>query len=343
MKKPLLFTFLLAASFSNAQMTAANEPTIGETAQLYVVDSFATNYAGTTGSGVTWDYSAIGGYNGVTQDVELLDPALNTYASDFAGATKLLSVGTINSFFSSTASDRTSQGFYYTEASLGDVLVTYDTDPAILCTYPFAFGGATVSDPYSGNLSLSFNGLPVNETITGTTTSEIDGEGTLLFTGGNSATNVIRYHSEDVAATTLPLVGAVDVIKSQYEYYDYANSNLPIFIHITITILPSGSTTPITETSLVLSKYDGLNNVSVNELEQFDFTIAPNPANDIVTIYGDFDANASAQLMDASGRVLQTLAIQNGQTIDLSALTSGMYLLTLNNAGQATTKTIVKK
>lgn len=340
MKKPLLFTFLLAATVSNAQMTSANEPNIGESETLFVVDSFATNYANVTGSGVTWDYSTINGYNGVTQDVELLDPANDQYASDFPGATKLLSVGTINSFFSSTANERTSQGFYYTEASLGDILVTYETDPAILCTYPFAFGGASVTDAYAGTLDMTFNGFPVNEPITGTTNSMIDGEGTILFTGGNSATGVIRYHSVDSAETTLPFVGDVDIIKNQYEYYDYASSNLPIFIHITITLLPDGGGPTITETSLVLSKYDGLV-ASVDELNKFDFTVAPNPATDVVTISGEFDANATAQLTDASGRVIETMTISNGHTIDVSSLNSGMYMLTINNAGQKSTKTVV--
>lgn len=342
MRKPLLFTFLLAASFSNAQMTQANEPSIGDASTLFIVDSFATNYSGTTGAGVTWDYSTITGYGGTTEDVEMVDPSTDPNSASFAGATKMLSVGTIKQFYASTAMERTSQGFYYTEASLGDVIVTYDVDPGTLCTYPFAQGGATVSDPYEGTISFTFNGLPVNETVTGTLTAEIDGEGTLLFPAGNSASNVIRYHSEDNAATTLPIVGAVDIVKSQYEYYDYANSNLPIFIHISISITPQGGGTPITETSFVLSQYDGIF-VSVDELEQFDFTVAPNPADDQVKVFGEFDANATAQLLDASGRVIETLNVSNGQSIDLSNLNSGMYMLTINNAGQTTTKTVVKK
>ncbi len=342
MRKPLLYTFLLAATFAQAQMTQTNEPTIGDAETLFIVDSFATNYSGTTGAGVTWDYSTITGYGGTTNDVELLDPSTDPNNASFAGATKLLSVGSIKQFYTSTATERTSQGFYYTEASLGDVIVTYETDPGILCTYPFAQGGATSTDNYEGNISFTFNGLPVNETVTGTIDAEIDGEGTLLFPNSNSATGVIRYHSEENAATTLPIVGAVDIVKSQYEYYDYANSNLPIFIHIQISITPQGGGQPITETSLVLSKYDGIF-VSVDELEQFDFTVAPNPAEDQVKVFGEFDADATAQLLDASGRVIETLNVSNGQSIDLSNLNSGMYLLSINNAGQTTTKTVVKK
>ncbi len=342
MRKPLLFTFLLAASFTQAQMTTSNEPTIGESSTLFVVDSFATNYSGTTGAGVTWDYSTITGYNGVTEDVECVDPTTNANSASFPGATKLLIVGDIEQFFTSSLTDRTSQGFQYTEATFGEILVTYENDPSILCTYPFAQGGATVNDNYDGTIDFTFNGLPVNESLTGTITAEVDGEGTLMLPNSVTLSNVIRYHSTENASTTLPLVGAVDVIKEQYEYYDYANSNLPVFIHLSISILPSGGGTPITETSLVLSQEDGAF-VNVEELETFDFTVAPNPANDIVTVFGTFDADATAQLLDASGRVINTFGIENGQTIDVSNLNSGMYLLTINNAGKTTTKTVVKK
>lgn len=342
MKKPILFTFLLAASFTQAQMTTSNEPSIGESSTLFVVDSFATNYSGTTGAGVTWDYATISGYNALTQDVECLDPTADPNGVSFPGATKVLSVGDIKQFFTSTASERTSQGFYYTEATFGDIIVTYENDPSILCTYPFSQGGAAVSDAYDGSLSMTFNGIPINEALTGTITASIDGEGTLLLPNSVSLSNVIRYYSEENASTTLPLVGAVDVVKTQYEYYDYANSNLPVFVHLTITILPSGGGPAITETSLVLSQEDGIF-VGVEELNSFDFTVAPNPASDLVTVYGEFEASATAQLLDASGRVINTFNVTNGQAIDVSTLNSGMYLLTINNAGQTTTKTVVKK
>ncbi len=343
MKKPLLLTFLLAAAASNAQMTTGNEPVIGDNVDMYVVDSFATNYAGVTGSGVTWDYSTIAGYNGTTQTVEILDPVNEPFASDFAGATKVISVGgTLKTYFSSTANDRTSQGFHMNEASLGDVLVKYDVDPLLMVNYPFDFGTTMIDDTYDGNLSLTFNGIPVNETLTGVSHASIDGQGTLLFPNGISATNVLRYYSADTAATTLPILGAVDVIKNQYEYYDYATQNLPIFMHVSIIIVPSGGTTPITETHLVLSKYDGLN-VSVNEIAEIDFTLAPNPTEGAVKVFGAFSAEATGQLLDQSGRVLSTFDVQSGQAIDMEGLTNGMYLIAISDNGVTTTKTIMKK
>lgn len=341
MRKPLLFTFLLAATVSNAQMTSSNEPAIGETVDLFVLDSNATDYAGVTGSGVTWDYSATGGYAGAYETVEVLDPSGETYVDSFPGATKVISVGSIKTYFSSTANDRTSQGFHMNEASLGDVLGMYGNDQQHQLNYPFGYGTAEVTDTYDGNLSLTFNGFPVYESLTGTSHNMIDGEGTLLFPDGSSA-SVIRLYSSDTAATTLPILGAVDVIKNQYEYYDYSASNLPVFIHVHSVIVQSGGSQPISEISLVLSKYAG-SDVNVDEISEVNFSIAPNPTENIVRVTGDFTANASAQLTDQSGRVLSTTTIQNGQTIDVSTLSAGMYLLTISDNGITTTKTILKK
>ncbi len=341
MKKPLLITFVLASTLASAQMTTSNEPVIGDLETLFVVDSFATNYAGVTGTGVTWDYSTIQGYAGTTNDVEVKDPASEPFTTDFPGATKVISIGgSINTYISSSLTERISQGFHLEEASLGDVLAKYGNDQLIMVTYPFAYG-STVTDNYDGNLELTFNGFPVNETLIGAATSQIDGTGTLLYPNGSSATGIIRYHSLDSAETTLPIIGAVDVIRDQYEYYDYSVSYLPVFMHITITIVQSGATTPVSEIRLVLSKFDST--VGINEVSEIDFSIAPNPAQDVVSVYGDFTSEAKAQLTDQSGRVLSTFNIENGQSIDLSGMASGLYMITVQDGGIATTKTIVKK
>lgn len=344
MKKSLLLVTLLSCSFANAQMTSANEPALGESVNLFVIDSFATNYANVVGSGVTWDYNNTAGYNGNTNTVEVLDASTQTYASSFAGATKVISVGgNINTFFSSTASDRTSQGFHMNEASLGDVLVMYDVNPLIMATYPMSYGSGDVVDNYEGNLSLTFNGGPVNEALTGNSIASVDGDGTLIFPDGTTTSNVLRYHSVDTAVTNLPLFGPADVIRDQYEYYDYASQNLPVFMHVRITIIQSGGSIPVAQTNLVLSKYQALGNVSVDELDEIKFTVTPNPVSDIITISGEFSSDAKAIIADQSGRILSSFTAHNGQTLNMADYASGMYLITINDGSTSTTKTIVKK
>jgi hypothetical protein len=55
-----LYVLLCSISYSvYAQMTEATDPSINSSSILYLCDSNAVNYANVTGTGVTWDYSAL--------------------------------------------------------------------------------------------------------------------------------------------------------------------------------------------------------------------------------------------------------------------------------------------
>lgn len=340
MKKTLLFIALVSGSMVNAQLNLSNEPAIGENSTMFLCDSFVTNYAGTTGSGVTWDYSTIMGYPGETRLVEVVDATTTPDASSFPASTKAIKVGTsLVTYFNSSAASRISQGFKFTEPSIGDVLATFETDDQIMMTYPFDFG-STVSDNYAGTIDFVFNSIPVNEALTGVSTATVDGAGTLIFPGGISVLNVIRVYSLDTTLTTVPIVGAVEVIREQYEYYDLTSQNLPIFIHSTVT-MQQPSAAPLAVTPMVLSNYEG-NYLTINE-NSFDFVVYPNPANDYIIVKGDFSSDTKSIITDQSGRVVLTPSIISGQSIDLSSLESGVYMIVIENNGSTSTKTIVKK
>lgn len=344
MKKTLLFGALALASYSNAQMTQANEASIGTLESLYLCDSFAVNLDGVTGMGVTWDYTNLAGYENEQRDVEVVDPTSTTYASDFPSSTQAILLGSsITSYYSSTASDRTSHGFMFNEPTFGDVIAKFDTDPEIVATYPFAQGNS-VSDVFSG--SIDYLGGAASVAATGVSYATVDGEGTLDLPGGVSLSNVIRYKLVDTswATITIPInLGDMEFIRTQYEYYDYTVSNLPVFIHSTITVQNVGASTPTTEVPLVLSYYPTTEFVGLNDQEEVSYSVYPNPANDLITLHGDFGADATATLVDQSGRVLGTYAIGNGTKIDISAFENGMYILNVHDNGATGTQTIVKK
>ena len=321
-------------------MTQANEPAIGESANMYLVDSFATNYAGVTGSGVTWDYSDLAGYTGQSRTIQVVDPATTSNATDFPTSTKAYDVGgSIMTYFTSTATDRTSQGFRFTEPSLGDVVSTYDNDELIMCTYPFALG-SSVTDAYDGNVSFNA-GIPTTETLNGNAYAWIDGQGTLSLPFGTNVTNVIRYKSIDTAYSTAPIIGAVELIREQYEYYEHGVMNLPIFLHAKITMQQPGGA-PLGEVALVLSYYPTEEFVGLNESEEVSFSVYPNPANNVINISGNFDNDATVTIFDQSGRVVKTIT-NNISQIDIADVDTGIYLLSIESNGETFTKQIVKQ
>lgn len=340
MKKPLLFTLLIATTAAQAQMTVSNESSIGETSTMYVCDASTANLAGVNGTGVTWDYSNLTIDPADTRVVDVADPATTSFASSFPNSTKVIQVeNTMNTFISSSATEKISQGFTFYESSIGDAVVTYGNDTQLLATYPFNDGDA-VQDNYSGDVNYTFNTVPINETLTGNSHSSIDGSGTLNLPGGLSISGVIRYKLVDTATTNIPVLNTAKLIRTQFEYYDYSDQNLPIFIHTTINLATTTGTT-LANVVTVLSKF-GYNNL--NTLDgTIEFNAYPNPTRDKVTLTGNFSDNAEGVITDQSGRILKNIGIKNGEAIDISDLATGTYMITLIDRELRTTKTIVKK
>lgn len=342
MKKKLLFISLFASSLVNAQsLTQANEPAIGESASMFLVDSFATNYSGVTGAGVTWDYSNLAGYENETRMIQVVDPSTTPDAASFPSSTKAYDLaGTIVTYYTSSATERTSQGFRFTEPSMGDVVSLYDTDEMIMATYPFA-NGNSLTDAYSGDVSYNI-GVPTTETLNGNAYAWIDGQGTLDLPLGVSLTDVIRYKSIDTAYSTAPIIGAVEIIREQYEYYKHSVQNLPIFIHASIKIQQPASA-PLGEVSMVLSYYETEEYVGLDEENQATFKVFPNPASEKITIEGNLNNLSVANLLDQSGRIVKTFNPSLNNTLDISDIDAGIYLLSIESNGAIHTEQIIKK
>ncbi|MBL1278654.1 MAG: T9SS type A sorting domain-containing protein [Fluviicola sp.] len=342
MKRTLLLATLAFSFLGNAQsLTSANEPTIGETSNMYLCDSFTVNYAGITGSGVTWDYSNLVGITGQTRLVSVLDATTAPNAADFPTSVKAISVeSSMTSYFTSTAADRTSQGFVFNEATLGDIVASFSTDNEVVVTYPFALG-STSTDLFAGTVSYVL-GVPTTSPMTGNVYSTIDGQGTMLFPSAVTVPNVIRYNIIDTSVATGTALGDLEIIRNQYEYYSNT-TNLPIFTITKLTIQTVGGGTVINEFSLVLSAYVTTNFLSIAEKEEVKFTVYPNPAENEIKINGEFSPNAVGQIIDQSGREVSNFKVINNAPIDISSLENGMYILRITDDNRATSKNIVKR
>ena len=346
MKKRLLIASLTLAYFSNAQsLTQTNEPTVGQTSTMFLCDSNATNLASVTGNTAAWDYSQLGKYTSQLRTINIVDPATTTNASSFTNSTVAFEIENfISTYSSSTTTDRNSQGFVFTEPSLGDVIAEYSSNNEVLLTYPFAYSN-TSTDNFSGTLSFSFNGIPQNPSCTGTVTSTIDGQGSLTV-GSTTIPNVIRYKIEDRTTASILFFGDIEFTRVQFEYYDLANSNLPIFIHANAKVQNVGSTTPLIDRSIVLSSIEPTAIVSANagltSNKTNNFNIYPNPTKGDLTINGEFNSDAQIRVIDQTGReIISALSLSNGSKIDLSSINKGLYSVEITNNGVKSTKNIV--
>lgn len=337
MKKSILFLAAVAMSQGTfAQLTQANEPEIGDLVQMYLCDSNTVQYDAVTGSNVTWDYTGIASYAGETREIELFDATTSPFVSEFPSSVKAFSIqNLITTFYNSTATERTVQGFVYTEPTLGSIIGKWSTNEEIVLTYPFAYSSSNL-DTYEGTVEAPGTGQPAFPS-TGSVTSTIDGEGTMLFPNGVSVSNVIRVKTVDNGDVST-IAGTINLVRTQYEYYDLANSSLPIFLVAKITI--SGTSffpTPSTQ-NIVLSKYQG-GTVGVTANEEIKFSVYPNPANDNITITGEFQ-NANVSIVNTVGQVVLNEEVSSGESINVSSLKSGIYLVKMQKDGVTTVKNI---
>jgi hypothetical protein len=340
MKKRVLLLTLLSSSLGFSQsLTQANEPAIGASISMFVCDSSYANFDSTNGNNVTWNFSGISGYSGVPSKNVSVEAPVN---SDYAPATKVMVIdGFVSTFWTSSAVDRTSQGFLYTDATVGDVEVKFATDNEKMCDYPFALSN-TFTDSYSGTL-YNATMTPMGATsCSGTCTAAIDGKGTLILPGAISIADVIRYKIIETTTSTITIFGStieITIVRTQFDYHNVNNSSLPIFSHISLDVFQNGNL--FNTTNLVLSSVEPSVLVGVKEGDRSDFVAYPNPAQGQITLKGEFGVGTSAQVLDQTGRVAVSVnGIDNGTILDISGLKKGIYFLSVVNKGEKTMKTI---
>lgn len=101
----------------------------------------------------------------------------------------------------------------------------------------------------------------------------------------------------------------------------------------------SSSQVPESVTDLIVCQNNtGLNEASNKESVQ----LFPNPANTLVTIQASqFWLGATIQVIDAMGKDIITVKDWNGETLDVSNLHSGLYIIELNTSEQSIQKRLV--
>jgi hypothetical protein len=340
MKKQLLFVTALITGMASAQtMDQSNEPSIGDLRLMYTCDSTTPKLENITGSGVTWDYSQLIGLNGQTKTIELIDPATSPNAASFTSSTKAFNIqGSLTNYFNSTTTQRIGQGFVFEEPSFGTVLAVFDVDEQIMVNYPFALND-NLADPFEGQLAFEFNGVPQNPTCTGRSYASIDGSGTLKLPGSVNLSNVIRFKTVDTVFTQVSFVIPLDVeiIREQYEYYDFASGNLPVFVYSSVTIQQIGATTPLIEQSVILSSEQPTSNAGMEDLSTLNVSIFPNPADNQLIFSGDLSGLALAKIVDATGREVKTIVLDEfnsgAKICDVTNLVGGNYFVQLISKG----------
>jgi len=300
---------------------ATNEAAIGSLASLHLCDSNANIQANIMGANATWNFSQIAGIFGVTKDVQILDATQDPNYASFAGSAKMYDIGgNLQTFYSSSPNGRISQGFVFNEVSLGAVVASWNVDQENLMAYPLSLASNPLIDVFSGTVTSTATGtLPA----TGSSVTMVDGSGTLLLPGGNSYTNVMRFHLKDSANASV-FGTNVAFVRNVYEYYDFTVSNMPIFITMSVDV---NSALINNSSTIILSKDQPLTFVGETEINLPSIHLYPNPAVHEIQLDGVIIGDEYA-ITNLAG-ILMNTGSYNG-SIDVTNLSTGVYLLQIN-------------
>lgn len=344
-KRILLFSAIFTAGAVTAQFTPENAPMIGDSIQLYVVDSTASNLKEVSGDGVTWDYSNLIDYEEETRKIRVVTTEDTPFASTFDESDKAIELaGEFITFVTDDADERISQGIVFKDAELGDLVLNLNTQAGTYYSYPFDLGDSIFGE-IEGTASFEYQGNTINTTASGTYYSKVDGRGTLKTGVVTEYTNVLRYHIIDTIEIEVPIPGIPNyvAIHEQFEYYDFTVSNLPIFVHASLWFGQENTQNPRNDFSLVLSIDTKTSSISTEEL--LSTNIYPNPANGFVNIELPNEVvKADISIVDATGRIVLNTSVENNSTqVDVSALDMGTYFVRISADDKFATKTLIIK
>jgi hypothetical protein len=328
-------------------MTENTDPEINTSTTLFLCDSNTVKYENVTGTDVIWDYSNILGVD-TDADGQAEAKTLGVYATDpqtidslFPGATKKYSINDqIVVYYKTSSVSRISNGFKFTEPSLGDVFTFWDTIPQLMNTYPFDLG-SSCSDTMSGRIFSENPGASVDTFAVGRSYAGIDGVGSLKL-GSANYTNTFRFHFQDTIYTYVNvdlngfiLNAPVTLYRDVYEYYNYSLSQLPLLVIYSV----NNSLFDVPNT-IVLSRELPQNNVGIDdELLAENLTIVPNPVNDLLNV--ELTSGTKAVITDQYGKFIAE--VQSSGTVDVSNYKKGMYFVVITgNNGTVTVKKLMK-
>ncbi len=341
MKTPLLLLGICAGIASTAQtIELADTIYTGNSMTYYVLDSNAVNYAGTTGTGVNWDYSTIGAYDIPPNTNAVIDAEGSEYDAEFPDAhyNENFENG-ILSYLSHNPTDNETivHGFVFEEAS-GTFVIKYDVDPLISLKYPMSQGDSYIDD-ISGTVLTAGSSFA----ISGTATVSADGSGSLQV-GDNTYTSVIRVYTKEVVSGTTPVGTSATFTRESYFYYDIENFNQPVFIHGKIAVdaglLGDFEFSTVYGRDLI-TDYVG---IEENKAEALNLSVYPNPVTgNAATITVSEGADKLTVLNTLGQSVLTINNPAKVETVNMADLKTGVYFVQVQKGSALRTEKFVVK
>jgi hypothetical protein len=349
MKKKLLFLggiLAISPMFFGQTWTAANEPAVGASQTMYLVDTAITVniYSNLTGASQTWDFSQLAGYAFNDREVIVTDgDVLNDVFPDADFVQFIPDFMNIAYSYEGFAGAKMAHGYQLEVPDFGIATFTF-TDYQQMLQFPMALG-TTFTDDLEGSLNLLDNDNPAE----GSTWVTCDGSGTLLLANDVTHEDVLRIHTIDSIYADIditepfPITTAVTVIRNQYDYVKTGGTGLPLFTVVTIDIITGFGAVP--GVRLLLSSENPSEHVAIDNLDFSAIQVFPNPSDGLLNVnLPKFDGQAQLNVLDAAGREVYAAKVFSGTThLDLSFVDAGLYFVQVVMNGEVSTQKVLIK
>ncbi|WP_323786898.1 T9SS type A sorting domain-containing protein [Psychroserpens sp.] len=343
MKQKLLFTFLLSSFISFAQAPIAEFVNSMET-DYALIDSTVLLDESASGTAVTWNFTSLSQV-GTNTDTNVAPTSgeLSTYP----GTTEVLVV-TTNSmppaesrlFIRDVANEISITG------AAQEGLELNLTNNATLGTFPLSFGDSN-TDTVSGTFAGSVDGTNVSGTFTGSFDADVDAYGALnLNDFGLGAYNGNVTRIKTVLDITLVVAGIFNigtVVQTGYYYFDDSDGSL-VFRSST-NVFDIDFLGNIFMDTVALYEAQDRSTLGLNEiaLASNDVKLFPNPTRTILNVKSsNSNTFKSIQVLDLNGRTVLNIK-DNYNTIDVSNLQLGLYILNIETTNGYISKRFIKK
>ncbi|MBN8642649.1 MAG: T9SS type A sorting domain-containing protein [Flavobacteriales bacterium] len=299
--------FLFFASNGTAPTTSTNA--LASNAQI--VDSGNESLGlqiegpnGNKGSRYMWKDGFADLWSGRTVDNEIIELELDINPGDGTTASR----NTFGAYIFNAAGDRILAGFHVRAATRELFLVAYSTptgNPVGNYNYSLAAApGIQIPESTFSRIGVSYNKTTGEVIIKG---PGIDPAG-LSLTSSSPATDPAEIDFVSFSGNTTAIPNTLEATMVM--------DNLVVRASATDTLL------------------------GVSEITNVSFGVSPNPAKDVVTITSDEVVN-SVELFDINGRTV--LSIEGSNQINVSDLSSGIYMMKIaSDKGTATKKLVVE-
>lgn len=327
--KKIYFLFILAIINLNvkAQLTitkTANQPVVGDIVMDASYDS-TTAVPKSTGANQNWNFTSFTA--GTFTEVMTYTTVASTPAGSLFPTANIAVMRGSNEY--EYYNNQAGMISYKGMANTSNTSITTFSDEAVKLNWPTAF---------NNNNSDGFAGLEVTPTSTtnwnGVISYTASGSGTVTLPNGNVHTNCLQVKS--VITLTMSGSNSATMTMVNYEYYSSA-SRYPI---LTIEYQAYSSGTVTNNDFNARVNTTALTSGLGEQVNSNDVVVYPNPSSDNITIQlpGNILAE-KLEIYDMNGKLV--VSKHNSNTLNVSSLTKGLYLLKINAQGSVMQKQVI--